>query len=534
MLVLFQLLIACRPPLADTGAPDTGTTGSGTTDTFTGTDTSTLVCTPWALDPPVRIEAAALFGDAVPADGAHDSGPGIALADLDGDGDQDALFAINSPFSVGLRNDGTGTLTPDPTLALLDGSPLPVGNAVATADLDDNGTVDIALGGPSGKPDVVLYNDGSGRFEQVDLPESTGETMGLTLGDVNGDGRLDILTAGFNMVADQEDIEPGAHLGDGSWIYLQEPDRGWRDGRAGLPEYTLYDLTYQFAVLDADRDGDDDLFVSNDHGVGTGFPNYLLGNDGSGTFVGQPASGAQQRTNGMGAAVGDPDGNGAPDLYLANWGGNNLYLNTGVGTFYDASDASGVRMGPNGSDGIAYASRFIDLDGDTWEELAVMFGVTSPLVIGLVPEAQPDLLFHNDGDGHFTDISDTSGFDSDGWGRGLASGDLNGDGVADLVAAERIGLLVYLGRGGCPGPVVRLDAGPGNREGIGAEVRVQTNLGRSYTRWMLPAATLSQSAAELYLGLGGAARATVEVSWPDGRTTTHDVEATDRVTFSPG
>ena len=526
--MLLGLWAACS---AD-GPEDAGTDDTDT-DSDTGSDPDTSRCTAWSLAAPQRFAEADLFFGQSHADGAENNGPGVALVDVDGDDDLDVIFAINSPYSVGLRNDGAGTFTADPSIALADGSPLPVGNAVAFADLDDNGTTDLVLGGPAGQADVILYNDGAAHYTRLDLPESTGETMGVTLGDVDGDGRLDILTAGFDMEDDQGAIEPGVHLGDGSWIYMQEADGSFTDGRSRIPSEMLYDLTYQIAVIDADLDGHDDLFLANDHGIGTGFPNYLLHNDGTGNFVRDPDAGCEQRTTGMGASVGDPDGNGSPDLYLSNWGTNNLYLNVGNGTFYDSAAASGVQSGPNGGDGIAYASRFVDLDGDTWQELAVMYGVTAPAVIGLVPEAQPDLLFHNDGDGHYTDVSDLTGFSSDGWGRGLASGDVNGDGVPDLVAAERIGLLVYLGRGGCPGPVVRLDAGPGNHEGIGARVEVSTSHGAAFTRWMLPASTLSQSATELSLGLGGAGRAVVDVYWPGGAVTSHTLEADDRVTLTP-
>jgi len=521
--VWLWLALSCAPPIP---SPD-----GIVDDTATGPVPD---CPSWSLVPTQSFDAGGLFADAPLAERPEPNGPGVVLVDLDGDEDLDAVYAINDPFSVGLRNDGTGRLEVDPTISLVDGSPLPVGVAVVAADLNADGAADLAIGAPLGVPDVVLTNDGTGRFTMLALPGSEGETMGVTLADLDGDGRLDLLTAGFDMDAEYGGIVAGEHMGDGSGVWMQQADHSWADGRDRLPDHVLYDLSYHFAALDAEGDGDTDLFLSNDYGSATGFPSYFLTNDGTGHYSESPDSGTQRRSTGMGAAVGDPDGNGAPDLYVANWGANFLYLNRGNGQFYDAAEVAGVQYGPNGDEGISYASRFADLDGDGWEDLLVAYGVTGPFVTDLVPEAQPDRLWRNTGGGSFEDISDAAGFVSEGWGRGLATGDLDGDGRLDVVLAERIGLRVYLGAGGCSGPSLRLDAGPGNPIGLGTRVDVSPEgFRRTWTRWVWPSSTYSQSDSALVLGLGGAPSATLRVTWPDGRQTEAEIGATDRLVLTP-
>jgi hypothetical protein len=487
------------------------------------------VCTPWSLAETQRFTQEDLFGDAPLEDLGTSQGPGVALGDLDEDGDLDAFFTMSDGASLVFRNTD-GALAPDATATLRDGTPLPRASGVAMADLDGDGHLDVALSARSGLPDLVLYGDGTGQFDAQELPDSLGESMSITLADVQGDGRVDLLLSGFAMGLGNDDLVEGAHLGEGSEVYLQGPDRVWTDARDLLPDVYRNDLTYQMSPIDVDLDGDVDLFFANDHGFATRIPNLLLENDGHGGFTFVEDCGCNSYISGMGAAVGDPDGNGLPDLYVTNWGENELLLGLPEGGFVSSADRAGVAAGPNGRQGISFGSRFVDLDGDTDEDLAVVYGLTSDAVAELVPPDQPDRLFRNDGDGTFTDLSAEMGFDDPGQGRSIASGDLDRDGVPDLVVSGRVYLLVFHGDGGCPGPTVTLDAGPGNPQGFGTRVEVTTPV-RRFTRWVYPATTFGQASTELSLGLGGATSADLHITWPDGSVTDEEVGATDVVTF---
>jgi hypothetical protein len=190
-------------------------------------------------------------------------------------------------------------------------------------------------------------------------------------------------------------------------------------------------------------------------------PNRLFRNDGDGTFADATESaGVGGRGYGMGCAVGDIDGDGDDDLFVTGYGSTVLYRNDGDGTFTDVTESAGV-----GSDRWSTAAGFADLDGDGDLDLVVVTYVDAdPLTApdckdssgrpihcppGRFP-AQFDLLFRNDGDGTFTDVSAEAGLEvPDGRGLGLAIADLDGDGRLDLfVANDAVPDFLLLNRGG--------------------------------------------------------------------------------------
>lgn len=219
------------------------------------------------------------------------------------------------------------------------------------------------------------------------------------------------------------------------------------------------------ALLDFDQDGDLDIFLVQGHHLGEkpdpdplpeGIPrrhalfrNNLIGPEGEpGEFtfteVGSEA-GIRSGDYGMGAAVGDIDNDGYPDLYVTNFGENRLYRNRGNGTFKDVTNAAGV-----GESHWSVSAAFFDYDRDGWLDLfignyadyqlennKVCYGATrdycSPLSYGPVP----DRLLRNRGDGSFEDVTQQAGIDK-AFGRalGVVTSDLNGDGFVDIYVAN--------------------------------------------------------------------------------------------------
>ena len=212
-------------------------------------------------------------------------------------------------------------------------------------------------------------------------------------------------------------------------------------------------------LLDYDRDGWLDIYFTNSPTVAMALGNQqshgvLYHNNHDGTFTDVTAtSGLNSACFGMGGAIGDYDNDGWPDLYLTCLGGNVLYHNNGDGTFTDVTAKAGVRDG-RWSTGAAFG----DYDGDGRIDLMVAnyvdfhlndlprFGSESYCKYrGLSVQCGPrglagagDSLFHNNGDGTFTDVSKAAGVDDPHgyYGLGVLWSDLNNTGRPDLYIAD--------------------------------------------------------------------------------------------------
>jgi len=225
------------------------------------------------------------------------------------------------------------------------------------------------------------------------------------------------------------------------------------------------------ALFDFDNDGDLDVFVvqgnvlePNTTAAGTMFPwrgtesprgrlfrnDLVIAKDGSRTLKFTDVtekSGILANGYGMGAAVGDINNDGWPDLYLTNLGHNQMYLNKGDGTFVDVTKKTGTDD-PRWST----SASFFDYDRDGWLDLLVLnyadFSVTnSPTCYAAttakdyctpkVFHAPGNRLFHNKGDGTFDDVTVSAGVDKEfGHGLGVVTADLDGDGWIDIYVAN--------------------------------------------------------------------------------------------------
>ena len=234
-------------------------------------------------------------------------------------------------------------------------------------------------------------------------------------------------------------------------------------------------------------------------------------------------------------------------MLLRRCQGDGLYRNRGDGTFERTSESAGVADG-----GWAWGTELVDLDGDGREDLLVVNGMWEAAPGGKSDEVKfwndmsaEGVAFHdgywggidfgkdgmasrsakhffrNLGGGRFEDDAWIEGFDTRADTRGLAFGDFDGDGAPDVALATFRGpILVYRnGWTGAPRITLRLvSPAPGNREAVGAVVRLTAG-GRTQLREVRAGSSyLSCSAKDLYFGLGSAAKAdAIEVRWPDGR-----------------
>ena len=239
-------------------------------------------------------------------------------------------------------------------------------------------------------------------------------------------------------------------------------------GRFHQPEIMLGGI----AAFDYNNDGCTDIFVTNGAELpglsktGKQYWNRLYRNNCDLTFTDVTE---QARLSGhgysMGVAAADFDNDGREDLFVTGLHGNMLYRNRGDGTFEDITHKAGLdRIDPEHGEMWAVSAGWFDYDNDglldlfvanyvSWNpnaELACRFNQTPVYCHPRDYSGLPNQLFHNNGDGTFTDVSAASGIRSSiGKGMGVAFGDFNGDGLTDVfVANDSVPNFLFQNEGG--------------------------------------------------------------------------------------
>jgi hypothetical protein len=249
-------------------------------------------------------------------------------------------------------------------------------------------------------------------------------------------------------------------------------------------KYLIETMAPGVALFDYDNDGRLDIFVVNGAPLSDPTPkqtiprkteskywNRLYHQERDGTFEDvTEKAGLEGVGYGMGVAVGDYDNDGYEDLYVTAYGGNKLYHNNGDGTFTDVTDKAGV-----GGSGWSTSAAWVDLDGDGLLDLVVLRYLTwdfDDIWCGEHKEGHraychPDyfkpvapLVYHNDGNGHFTAVSEKIGLAKPGKGLGIAIADYDRDGHIDLfVANDSMPEFLYHNKGDGTFKEVALESG---------------------------------------------------------------------------
>jgi FG-GAP-like repeat/PASTA domain/FG-GAP repeat len=316
----------------------------------------------------------------------------VAIGDLNGDGKPDLVTANLEARTVSvLANRGQGTFR-----AKLDYGTGANPISVAVGDLNGDGKLDVATAnaGENVGTVSVLLNRGDGGF-QAGLDYATGgDNRSVAIGDLNGDGKLDLATAngGVSVLLNR---------GDGSFL-------------AGV-EYEAGRVSHSVAIGDVNGDGKPDLAVAN-LGLFTGTVSVLL-NSGDGTF--QAKRDYETGKNASSVAIGDLNGDGKPDLAAAIYGTDSVSVlaNSGDGTFQARRDYATAR----GPVSVAIG----DLNGDAKPDLATA---------DVGEDAGAVSVLANKGDGTFQARLDQTERGADT--RWVAISDLNGDGRLDLATAD--------------------------------------------------------------------------------------------------
>ena len=479
------------------------------------------------------------------------TGTGAAIFDFDRDGDND-IFVVNgttfplaesgkSPPSMLYVNDGEGLFTES---ALAKGlTAKGWGQGVCVGDVDNDGWDDLAV---TYFGSNVLYRNQEGTF--VDASAGLAQAAnsrrwgaGCAFLDYDQDGLLDLFVSNYVDFDPENTPKPGApgacewkgipvmcgprglprasnvlyrNLGDGRFEDVSETTGILEPGgRYGLG----------VIAADFDNDGDIDIYVACDM-----TPSLLYRNNSDGTFTeiaseaGVAYSADGQLQAGMGVAVADYDGNGFLDIAKTNFSGDlpSLYNNEDGVFFEDLAFEAGL----GAHQLLGWGALFIDADEDGLPDLMLANGHVYPEVDGAdIGETyrQPTLLFRNLGEGEFQDITDLSGpaLQVLRPARGLAAGDLDGDGHPEIVAVnlnQPPTLLKHVPQG-TNAIVLKLVGVESNRSAIGARVDVTVG-GRRLTQAVVGGGSYySQSDFALHFGLGQAPQLeAVTVTWPNG------------------
>jgi len=496
-------------------------------------------------------------------------GSGAAFFDYDNDGDID-LYIVNAadlpgftskvpPTNVLYRNNGDGTFT-DLTSQTGVGHP-GYGVGCAVADYDNDGYQDLYV--TNYGPNVLYHNNGDGTFTDVTQKAGVGDPLWSTscaFLDYDNDGDVDLYVVNYLEFSVETSTwwevngvrtycsPPDQFAGS---VFHGEPDTLYRNNGDGTfteitkeAKISCIGVGLAVAVGDYNNDGYADIYVANDMEQ-----HYLFKNNGDGTFTdvtlftGTGYSEDGVPGSGMGAAFGDYDNDGDFDLVVSNAANmpTIFYHNDGNGFFTDVSFASGI--GQKTLSYFKWTNEFIDYDNDGFQDLFIANGHLQDNIELFLDSTYPqqNQLFHNRGDGTFSDVSSEAG---PGMllkksSRGVAFGDYDNDGDTDIFISnsnQTVDLLRNDGGNQNNWLMIKTIGVKSNRDGIGTRIKVISGSLSQTKEVKSGSGYLSQSDLRVLFGLGTHTKADlVELRWPSGLVERiRDVKAGQIITVTEG
>jgi hypothetical protein len=489
---------------------------------------------------------------------------GVAVFDYNNDGNLDILFTNGADISNLkktspkywnrlFRNNGDGTFTDVTERAGLAGTGYDIG--VAIGDYDNDGCEDLFVAGVH--RNTLYHNNCDGTF--TDVTEKAGLArpdkeygplwaVGAAWVDVNNDGFLDLFVVNYmswdvNKEPDckfngkPEYCHPKFYKELPNQLFLNNGDATFTDvsTKSGIRSHLGKGMGV--GIADYDGDGLPDIFVANDK-----LFNFMFHNKGNARFeevafetgVALPEHG--NLISGMGVDFRDLNNDGYPDIVLVALANETfpVYQNDGKGGFTEITAKSGMSVLSNSMSG--YGVNIADFDNDGWKDIFVGRGdVQSPAMAGRRQIDQPNSVFRNSPGGKWSALTDDAGFASQSprRHRGSAWGDFNHDGKLDLVVTA-LGAPAEIWMNDSPNGnhwlELALQGTKSNRDAIGTKIRITASGQKQFSHVTTASGYGSSSAGPVHFGLGAAnVVEEIEIHWPSGRTQTlKDVHA-DRI-----
>ncbi|RKU06694.1 hypothetical protein C6503_25650 [Candidatus Poribacteria bacterium] len=502
----------------------------------------------------------------------EDMGSGAGFADIDNDGDIDLYIVnISHPFTqevspesktnVLYRNNGDGTFTDITHIAGVGHQGYGMG--CVFADYDGDGHVDLYV--TNYGANVLYRNNGDGTFRDMTGTAGVGCELwstGAAFADVDGDSDLDLYVCNY-VTYDLEKLEqmqeeslqsgrpvpsalnPHVFEPQDNVFYRNNGDGTFTDVTAELGIAAPGGRSMQCLFSDFDNDNDLDLYVANDTSV-----NYVYHNTGSGTFVDvSEKSWAADFRGSMGLTAGDYDGDADIDLFMSHWidEENTLYRNLlAESGLQNPSTSKNIRFVDESYSAmlaevsikqIGWGTALFDYDNDGDLDIFVTNGSTfqelkNPEV--LIPQA--DALYRNDGDGTFSDVSESTGIAAlpIRVGRGATFGDYDNDGDVDIFIVNNYAppaLLRNEGGNRNNWMHVELIGTDQNRNAIGAKIQLKTADRIQIREVYAGESYMSSNSFIVEFGVGNATQVeTLQVTWSNGDTQArHNIPTNQRI-----
>jgi len=481
------------------------------------------------------------------------TGAGCVWFDYNNDGLPDLYVASGKPLGADIhpyplkqapavpphnhlyKNNGDGTFTDVTETAGVAANIY--GMAAIAADFDNDGFEDLFV---TGYGRAVLYhNKGDGTFEDVTDRAGIkvdGWSISSTWLDYDRDGCVDLFVGRYVKFDPKYRNYYPADNYPGPLDYAPQTNRLFHNNCNG----TFTDVTDKSGIGafkgrtmgvtagDFDGDGYPDIYVANDK-----TENFLFHNKHDGTFeeiaadLGVAYGQNGESTSAMGPVFADIDGDGRIDLWVTDSKYNRLMRNTGQNGFEDIGPSSGISQAT--AQYTSWGTGVYDFDNDGWLDILIFHGG----LIHLVPQEQS--LFRGLGNGKFADVSSDAGpaLDVKTVSRGACFADYDNDGKVDAFVVN-LGapatLLHNVTQTTNHWLTVKLKGKKSNRDGIGARLELVTGDRKFIAERSAGSGYLSQDDGRIHFGLGSATRADkVTIRWPSGQEQVLKDVTVDRV-----